>query len=574
MSKRRDRRKFIKKSILGTSGFLLASNFISCAGDPEYTSHFQAPSFLAIKNFDAGVASFDPTDSQIILWTRYTTGMDFIKIVWQLATDADFTNIIRSGEVQTDASRDYTVAIQVQDLDPDLQFYYRFIQNDQQHVSVVGETRTFPTTGLDSLKIGLTSCSDYEAGYFNVYEAMANASLDLVLHVGDYIYEGRANGIGTGTLMHRVHEPNNELLTLDDYRTRYRQYRSDSSLQKLHQKKPCICVWDDHEIANDAYKDGAQNHQEGEGDFTERKQAALQAYSEYLPFTTTDTAISYRSFEFGNLAKLIVLDTRIAGRDKQLQLVDYQDEQGAVNTLALGQELANANRTLLGTTQKNWLLNEISSNTNTWTLLGQQVLLGKMNLPLELIMELDKLQRSYESNSTISETELTNFSLLLNQLVQLKLRIEANDPTLTALERSRVENTIPYNLDAWDGYPAEREQVLEALEGKKCIVLSGDSHNAWHNTLSKDNGDFVGHEFATAAVTSPGFERFVMDAQQMQNFQNAMVYLIEGLNYFDGEKKGYVAITLTHGTATSDWVSVASITEKPSNAQITNTTQV
>ncbi len=574
MKKEAARRKFIKKSILGTGGLLLATNFVSCAGDPEFNSQFQAPSFLAKKNFDLGVASFDPTDSQVIIWTRYNSTEAAVKIVWQLSLDMEFKNIVRSGEVQTDADRDYTVAVEIQDLAANMQLYYRFLQEDKQHVSVVGETRTFPKTGITSLHIGLTSCANYEAGYFNVYEAMAHDTIDLVLHVGDYIYENKANVLSADTNMNRVHSPTNELLSLDDYRMRYRQYRKDSSLQLLHQKKPCICVWDDHEIANDAYKEGAQNHQTNEGDFETRKQAAIQAYSEYLPFTTTDTAIIYRSFQFGDLAKLVVLDTRIAGRDKQLSVEAYRDESGIVNTLQLEQDLADSTRTLLGNIQKNWLLNEINSNSCTWLLLGQQVLFGKMHLPIELIQELNKLQISYANNTFISESEMDDFSLLLSDLVQLKVRIEANDPTLTDTDKNRIEHTMPYNLDAWDGYPAEREIVLNALEGKRSLVLSGDSHNAWHNIVAKENEAFVCHEFATAAVSSSGLELFVSDAQQLQNFQDSLVYLIEGLVFFDASKKGYVSLTLTQDTAITNWVSVDSVLEKPSVAQITNTIQV
>ena len=312
------RRKFLRNALLTTGGIFLVPNFISCKDDDDFTD--EIPSDLTEKNFNQGVASFDPTNSQVIIWTRYSTNENAVDLTWQIATDDSFENIVRQGEVTTDASRDYTVAIEVQDLDENQYLYYRFIQINDETISPIGETITFGNTTTE-VKLAVASCSNYASGYFNVYEAISDSDADVVIHLGDYIYEYGESTYGS----FRTPDPVTEIISLDEYRTRYRQYREDEKLKELHRKKPFICVWDDHEITNDSHKTGAQNHQEDEGDYETRKADALQAYSEYLPNTTNiiDSSVIYRNLQIGNLIDLIMLDTRISGRDQQLDYLNY-----------------------------------------------------------------------------------------------------------------------------------------------------------------------------------------------------------------------------------------------------------
>lgn len=410
------RRRFLVNSILTTGGLLLAPNFISCTDD---STVFNIPGDYTSDNFAQGVASFDPTHNQVIIWTRYNTGKAEVKIYWQVAYDSQFISIFRSGEVITDATRDYTLAIELQNLEADKKLYYRFFNQEDRSVSVIGETITLPIVA-ESIKLAVCSCSNYPAGLFNVYKAMANSDAHIIVHLGDYIYEYGQGQYGTNTYtdaLNRRHEPANEIITLAEYRARYKQYRSDKNLQLAHQKKPFICVWDDHEITNDTYKDGAENHQPNEGSFEARKADAIKAYSEFLPLRSNDTSLIYRNFNIGNLVNLIMLDTRVIGRDKQLEYSNYINASGNFNSTSFQTDWLNPNRTLLGTTQRNWLISQVTSSTARWQVLGQQVLMGKMFIPAEMLLGLGAVVGG-------SPAALQQFQQTLTQLVTIKLRYQ------------------------------------------------------------------------------------------------------------------------------------------------------
>lgn len=553
------RRNFIQKSLLATGGFILAPNFISCRYDDFLDLIIDTTNFES-KNFNEGVASFDPTSSKVIIWTRYS-GINN-KIIWQLASDKKFKNKIREGEVTTDSTRDYTIAVEITELEPDQKLYYRFLNIKEKSVSSTGETITLPENA-PSIKLAVCSCSNYQAGLFNTYDAMAKSDADIIIHLGDYFYEYGVDGFGAtpeSASLNRRHEPATEILSLEDYRTRHKQYRSDKSLQLAHQKKPFICVWDDHEIANDAYKDGAENHDENtEGSFETRKRYALQAYSEFLPFSRLDNSnnsLIYRTFNLGNLVNLIMLDTRIIGRDKQLNIFDYFTADG-FDGMSYQSAISDASRSLLGTTQRDWLINKVHTSSVRWQVFGQQVLMGKMYVPAEML--------------TSFGTE--DFNKILAELVTIKIRMNNNDPTLTDEEKARVLTILPYNLDAWDGYPIEREAIYNALNGKKIVSLAGDTHNAWHNTLKSQNNIEVGIELATPGVSSPGFEAFIgKDTEVISGFEQALTTLIDELQYFDASRRGFMKVTFTPANLTSEWIFVDTILSENYTTVVGHTT--
>ncbi|WP_299678966.1 alkaline phosphatase [uncultured Tenacibaculum sp.] len=549
MSTNLKRRSFLKNSLLATSGLILAPNFISCDSDPDIITN-PIPSDLDEKNFDLGVASFDPTNSQVIIWTRYSTTNLSAKLTWQLAKDKDFKDLVRQGEVETDASRDFTVAIEVKDLDENLKLYYRFVNVNDKTTSPTGETLTFGSN-TSEVKLVVASCSNYASGYFNVYDAINKSDADVVVHLGDYIYEYGENTYGS----FRDPDPIGEIISIDDYRRRYRQYRSEKPLMDLHQKKPFICVWDDHEVTNDAYVDGAENHQANEGDYEVRKRSALQVYSEYLPNTTnlTDNTIIYRKLQLGNVVDLLMLDTRIVGRDKQLDYANYTSAAG-FDTVAFQQDWLNPSRTLLGAEQKTWFKNEIAGSSSAWQIIGQQVLMGKMLIPAELLSLFGTPQ----------------FQVALGELVQIKARLLQNDPTLTQQEIARVKTVVPYNLDAWDGYFAEREEILATFKDKKVVVLAGDTHNAWQTNLVTATGEKVGDEVATSSVSSPGFESFV-GAQGAVQLGSALELLIDDLNFSNLVDRGFMKLTVTTGSVKTDWNYVDTVTETTYTTSIKNT---
>ncbi len=558
-----NRRDFIGKSALGVGGLILSTVIVgSCRPDPD-----PAPGDPNQQgSFAQGVASFDPTDSQVIIWTRVSpanSSITKVAVTYQLATDAAFSGVVKTETVDALADDDFTLSIDLSGLRSNTRYYYRFNVANTSAQSVVGETKTLPKgTELPEVKLAFCSCSNYPAGLFNVYGAIAASDADVVLHLGDYIYEygaGQYGSNGTTGTLNRAHLPVTEILSLDDYRTRFKQYRSDPQLQLAHQKKPFICVWDDHEVANDAYREGAQNHQANEGPFATRKTAALKAYHEYIGIRTTANEKIYRSFTFGNILNLHMLDTRLAGRDKQLDYTTYLSN-GQLDQAAFQRDWLAPNRTMLGSEQLTWLSQALRTGTAAWQVLGQQVLMAKMYLPAELANTLAQVEAE-STQGAVNPATLQRVQGQVLQLVQLKTRVNTNDPTLTAQERARISNVLPYNLDAWDGYPAEREAVLALAKGKNLIALAGDTHNAWYTDLTANGGSLAGREVATPSVTSPGFEGIVgNNATIISIFEQALTTLVDDLNYANISKKGYVQIAFTTSRAVSEWRYIESIT--------------
>jgi alkaline phosphatase D len=315
---------------------------------------------LALKPFYHGVASGDPLPDRIILWTRVTPddSLTSIDVSWEIAEDAGFNSIYKSDTVSTNPGRDYTVKVDVDALRPDQVYYYRF--KALGATSITGRTKTAPIRAKDSLQFAVVSCSNWEWGYFNAYDRIADRGiLDGVLHLGDYIYEYGTGRYGDTTIG-RFNIPRHEIITLKDYRTRYSLYRLDQGLRRVHQQQPFIAIWDDHEIANNSFATGAQNHQaDKEGDYEQRKAAAKQTYYEWMPIR--ESAELYRAYSFGPLAEVIMLDERLAGRSPEITDMNdpsYQSEE----------------RTMLGKAQLDWFENTLSSSRAVWKVIGNQVI--------------------------------------------------------------------------------------------------------------------------------------------------------------------------------------------------------
>jgi alkaline phosphatase D len=540
-------------------------------------------------SFDHGVASGDPLEESVVIWTRITPGeSQSLTVNWQVATDADFENLVNEDFAEVDADRDFTVKVDVQGLEPNQVYYYRFKAGSVD--SPVGRTKTLPGGRVDQVALAVLSCANYPAGYFNVYRELANTGgLDAVVHLGDYIYEyGRTDETGdpayasedAATLGREV-EPANELLTLSDYRSRYAQYRSDPDLQAVHARHPFIVVWDDHEIANDAYVAGAENHDEAtEGSFRERKQAAIQAFFEWLPLrplTADAEGRIYRRFEFGNLVNLMMLDTRIIGRDRQLDYGDYIDATtGEFDTDSFTIDMSSSERTLLGASQLAWLTDNMNQSTATWQVLGQQVLMMKMQLPAVTLTpdpaaptlslaeygEIATAAATYQTlvDNGVDATDPT--ALMAAGMTAEQLEI-INDPVRMAYLESPF---IPYNLDAWDGYAYERELLLANAKAaqKNLISLAGDTHNAWAGRLSDRVGDSIGIEFATTSVSSPGLEDYlaIESAEEARGLESGVTQLVSDLDYCNLRERGLLIVTFTPEQATGEWRFVDSIKQR------------
>lgn len=535
------RRNFLKTSAASIFTVAVSSAITGCA-----QTLTNKP--LSAIEFKHGVASGDPLSNALIIWTRATTSQSNFEVTaaWELASDSQFKNIIRSGREQTDKSRDFTIKIDVQELAPNTEYFYRFMGLNTQ--SPIGRAKTLPINNIEQVKMAVVSCSNYPAGYFNAYtDAAKQKDLDVVLHLGDYIYEYPMGGYATENAekigRQLAADNSSEIITLSDYRKRYAIYRTDQGLQALHAAAPFIAIWDDHEVTNDTYKSGAENHTPDEGDFFKRRAAAIQAYYEWLPIRPPMGEQSpqiYRTFDFGNLISLHMLDTRVIARDKQLAYSDYKNlETKQMDVARFASDLNNPSRQLLGNTQLNWLTSAITKSNAKWQVLGQQVLMTKMWLPTEIF----------------SQSDRTKIPQVLKELVTIKKAVLANK-AVTPAQLARVNTLMPYNLDAWDGYPSEREALYKSVTAlnKKLVVIAGDTHNAWHGTLKNAKGENVGVEFATPGVTSPGMEHYLaLNTAQAKQMADSLSLLINDLNYCDLSHRGYMLLTITKEQITSNW---------------------
>ncbi len=492
-------------------------------------------------HYTHGVASGDPLSDRVILWTRVLPGDGANKPLkgrWQVALDVNFRRMVAQGDADTGPERDYTVKIDATGLEPAGQYWYRFVFDGVS--SPVGRTRTLPKTGLAPFTLAVCSCSNYPQGYFNAYRDIADAPVDAVMHLGDYIYEYGAgtysNPVATGELGREV-VPGHEIVALEDYRQRYGLYRTDSDLQAAHAAHPWICVWDDHELANDTWHSGAQNHNEGEGDFDNRVAMARKAYHEWMPIRTpaqTDQGPIYRRFAVGDLADIIMLDTRLIGRDQQL---DYRRDMGTTVAPDVFKRtvLGNPERTMIGAEQSGWLAQQLASSKArgaTWQLIGQQVLMGKLMIP------------------QIPSEQLAS--------VQLPERTRQWIGTLMQL----ADVGFPLNLDAWDGYPACRERVFaDFLElANNPVVVAGDTHNAWAFNLRTEAGLPVGIEVGCPGISSPGIETYLPlpPPAMAAALKQASPELVD----LDTHRRGWAKVTLTREATYSQWRFVDTVLSK------------
>ncbi|GBK99628.1 phosphodiesterase [Vibrio harveyi] len=539
------RRDFIK----AVSSGAVATTLTACGSDDSDAT--------PTGSFEYGVASGDPTQTQVIIWSRVTTAASYVDVTWQVSRSEDFSTVEQSGTFTTDTSRDFTVKVDVQNLNPSTQYYYRFMVGET--TSIVGMTQTLPEGGVDKASMAVVSCANYPAGYFNVYKEILKQhqteSFDVVLHLGDYIYEYGAGGYASEDAARLGREPSKgtECITLDDYRKRYAQYRQDQDLQALHAALPVIAVWDDHELANDAWKNGAENHQDNEGSFVDRRAAAAAAWTEWLPVreNTFSNMLIYRQFSFGDLINLMMLDTRLVGRDQPLDYFSLN----APTMDAIGGLVAqsrSADRELLGTEQLAWLMNAFNSQDAKWNVLGQQVLMSRMELPSSVMLAMFQL-----FNAT--DEQKMDALLAVNSAISNYLA----DPSSDTIK-------LPYNLDAWDGYYVERERVYEIAKASEghFVCLAGDTHNAWTSELKDVSNNPVGVEFATSSVSSPGLEEYLaLEPVAIAQMEYTLPHLVSELQWTDIKQRGFMRVTFTPEKAQSTWYMLSSVKDK--NYQVT-----
>lgn len=507
------RRNFIKASMIGAGGLGLTVKLTGCGSDDAMSSalsstaagNTQAREIQALAldsipvEFKHGVASGDPLSDRVIIWTRVSPSRSTeraILVTWEMAVDPEFSQVVQSGSLKTAALRDYTVKLDVDGLKPYTTYYYRFKSGDA--ASPIGRTKTAPTSNeTDRIRAAVVACSNYVAGFFNAYALLAQrADLDLVFHLGDYIYE-------TGDAIVRAHRPAREIVSLEDYRDRYAQYREDPFLQEAHRQHPWVVTWDDHETTNNSYKDGAENHQpDTEGDWQVRKGQAVRAYFEWMPirentnseFDAPEKGLKpegngkvFRTIQYGEVAKFLVLDTRLAGRVQQNGTAIVSEEQ-----------------TILGAEQRKWLLAEMRNNQAAWTVVAQQMTFG----PVKAVPLPDDSGGQY------------------------------------------------VNSDAWDGYRFDRNAIFDCIEENKLknfAVLSGDIHATIAMDLPRDAGllstynpltgeGSLGVELCCNAVANPGLP--IWTAARAAN---------PHLKHANEVDNGYLLIDITKEALQAEW---------------------
>jgi len=489
----------------------------------------------ARRPFSHGVASGEPGPDRVLLWTRYVSGQDE-KLRWEVAEDADFKRIAAHGEALASPANDCCAKAWAKGLKPGHWYHYRFIAKDGSK-SVTGRTRTLPVGKVARFRMAVFSCSNYGFGYFNAYAHAAEAGeFDLAVHLGDYFYEyERGEYPSAKQVVAGRESPVDEAITLEGYRDRFRTYRADLDLQRLHQMLPMISVWDDHETANDTWHGGAENHQANEGDWAARKAVSEKVYREWLPVSDED----YAQYEIGQLATLFRLETRHLARSEQLDLLSVF--KGAAPGQAEAAYAAfrdgawrDEGRTMMGAKQEAWLARGLKASSRAgkrWQVLAQQVVMGEVILPEKVVAEMPATSADW-----------------------LKQRMQAN------LAAGHVG--VPLNMDAWDGYPAARRRLLDSAlaANANLVVLAGDTHNAWAFDLDHHD-ERVGVEMAGHSVTSPGSEGSVRWIKP-DELERLSVARNRQLKWCDLSQRGYMAVELTPGSATSEWRFLASVRQK------------
>jgi alkaline phosphatase D len=557
------RRAFVIRLAAVSATLAGGTALTGCGGDDG-----AEPAFLY------GVASGDPLADRVMLWThaRLPDSADPVALRYEVAEDAAFTRIVSSGAVTASAATGHTAKADATGLAAGRDYFYRFTADRSS--SPVGITRTLPAS-TNELKLAVMSCSNYPSGYFNVYAEVARSDAQFALHLGDYIYEYDAAGYASSgaAALGRSSLPTNELLSLADYRARHAQYKSDPDSKTLHARMPMIAVWDDHEIANDAYVDGAQNHSPAtEGTWAARRAAALQAYHEWMPIRT-GAALDriYRSFDFGTLVSLHMLDTRVIGRDRQVELNALAGLAGPQQQATATATFTSPTRQLLGSEQAAWLSGRMAASQARWQVLGQQVLMARMEFPASVLAALNPADTS-------PAAQAAGTAAVSAYLTAKGTPAAQRTPAQLALLDPRTNPKLGYNLDAWDGYIVARETVLgTALAlGKRLVSLAGDTHNAWHSNLTLlglQNPALanrkVGEEFATSSVSSPGLEGALSlpPAQVKGIFEG----VVDDLKWMDPSRRGYLKMVFTPTEARGEWVFIDTITSRSYQATLGRT---
>ncbi|MGO2058785.1 MAG: alkaline phosphatase D family protein [Candidatus Corynebacterium faecigallinarum] len=552
------RRRFLAGAAAGGAG-VVAARFVGQASagvaTDEATGGESSGSARSDEVFAHSVASGDPRSDSVVIWTRVTPTADATpgsgageptEVRWEVGTTPDFGSAVASGTLTTDADRDHTVKVDVTGLSPATTYHYRFTVVGGPAAgasSRVGRTRTAPADGDDPgrLRFGVVSCSNYEAGYFRAYRSLAERDdVEFVLHLGDYTYEYETGEYGAAydNIVRRT-APANRTTTLTDYRIRQGHYRRDADLADLHASKPMICVWDDHEFYDNAWRDGATGDSDYP-DYAAVKQAATQAYFEWMPvragegFGTTDTRHLYRHLRYGTLFELIIPDLRTY-RDAQVLM--SESESGVPADPDYLRSVGKDERTMLGRTQFDWFADVLTTSPTTWQVIGNSVMFAPMTLPNTL-------------DPRVHDWLVTQLGL--------------------------PEDGIALNADQWDGYMAERQRIVDLITDRNnrgegnVVFLTGDIHTSWASDIPVDAGAYrlgrdttaAAAEFVTPSVTAASAYDSIAPAPEVKPVIDEVLTLGERIitevdswyKYVDLTRHGHMVVDIDHHRTQVDWL--------------------
>ena len=505
-----------RRALLATAGFGIGGLML-----PGGAAMAQA--LLGLTGFTHNVASGEPSQDSVLLWTRYVSATGApSQVRVEISETQDFAKIAGGGQMTTGPWRDHTVKITVDGLAPGKWHWFRFIGPDGT-TSPVGRTKTLPAGKVAKFNIAIFSCSNLGFGEFNAYgHGAMRDDVDLVLHMGDYIYEYARGGYDGGAEFAKRIFPDSEILTLADYRLRYASYRSDKQLQAIHANFPVISNTDDHEGTNDMWEGGAQNHQADEGDWTNRKNAAMQVWREWLPVGETP----WKSYEIGDLATYYRTDTRAVARSKPYATSDFMRAADPAKALTEFRDGAwrDPAMTMLGSEQESWLNKAMMRDAGVWTVVGSGTNMGFNSTPQDALDWFPKDASERAKNYA-------------------RQGIAA------------AKAGLPYNLDNWGGYPAARSRLLAAAQraDANLVVVTGDSHNGWAFDLP-EGGKPAGVEFGGHSVSSPGFESATTGIDPMMVASKLVGDNKGELRWADTSNRGYMHLSLTPQAATNEWV--------------------
>jgi len=488
--------------------------------------------------FRHGVASGDPRADRIILWTRISLdpAPDApAEVRWQVSASPAFGTLVSEGAAMAEAASDWTVKVDAGGLQAGQTYFYRFLLGGQ--ASPTGRMRTLPAAGAREVRVAALSCANFSLGYFNAYDHLARRDdIDLVLHLGDYIYETAPGGFegDPNELPGRRHDPPRDAANLADYRRRYAQYREDGALQALHAAHAMIASWDDHEFANNASRSGAPDHDGDAADWAQRREDALRAWYEWMPVRAPEAAPwtdRFKTLDLGGLVSLSVLETRVAARAESLGFADVA--LYAEDPEALRARVDDPAREKLGAAQRAHLKAAFEAAGKRWVLLAKQTMMANVTTP--------------DIFPYLSEGDEA----------ELRERWDGAEGFLTA-----ARHRLPLMLDAWDGYPAEREALFGLAEDAGLgglIVLTGDTHAWWANDLYTADGRVVGVELGTSSVTAPSPFSPSLVGERGRDLALLVNRDNKAVRYVSGQTHGYIELTLTQDEGLARYIAVDTV---------------